>query len=73
MRRPLKRIIFTPLLCGLMSVSFAQSYPVKPIRLIVGFSAGGSADTSARMFAKRMGELMKTTFVVENRGGAGGS
>ena len=56
-----------------MSVSFAQSYPVKPIRLIVGFSAGGSADTSARMFAKRMGELMKTTFVVENRGGAGGS
>ena len=69
----MKRAIFTTLLCTLALASFAQSYPAKPIRLVVGFSAGGSADISARLFAKRMGELMKTTIVIENRGGAGGS
>ncbi len=51
----------------------AQNYPVKPIRLLVGFSAGGSADGSARSIATRMGEALGTSIVIENRGGAGGS
>ena len=51
----------------------AQNYPVKPIRLLVGFSAGGSADGSARSIATRMSEALGTTIVIENRGGAGGS
>jgi tripartite-type tricarboxylate transporter receptor subunit TctC len=51
----------------------AQNYPVKPIRLLVGFSAGGSADGSARSIATRMSEALGGTFVIENRGGAGGS
>jgi len=46
---------------------------VKPIRLLVGFSAGGSADGSARSIATRMSEALGATFVIENRGGAGGS
>ena len=50
-----------------------QNYPVKPIRLLVGFTAGGSADGSARSIATRMGEALGTTMVIENRGGAGGS
>ncbi len=48
-------------------------YPRKPIRLIVGFPPGGNADASSRLIAARMGEALGTTFVIENRGGAGGS
>ncbi len=51
----------------------AQTYPNKPIRLLVGFTAGGAADTSARALSRKMGEAMRTTFVVENRSGAGGN
>ena len=50
-----------------------QPYPRKPIRLIVGFPPGGNADASSRLIAARMGEALGTTFVIENRGGAGGS
>ena len=53
--------------------AYAQKYPTKPIRLVVGFSAGGSADASARALATRMGQALGTTVVVENRGGAGGA
>ncbi len=51
----------------------AQDYPTKPVRLVTGFAAGGSADASARGASTKMGELLKNSFVVENRGGAGGS
>jgi len=51
----------------------AADYPEKPIRLIVGFSAGGSADIGARTVAKKLGETLGTTMVIDNRGGAGGS
>ncbi len=51
----------------------AAAYPEKPVRLLVGFSAGGSADLSARTVAKKLGEALGTTIVIENRGGAGGS
>ena len=54
--------------CGLA----ADNYPAKPIRLLVGFVAGGSADGSARVVAARMGQILGTNFVVENRGGAAG-
>ena len=55
------------------AASAPQSYPTRPIRLLVGFSAGGSADASARVVAMRMGHALGTTMVIENRGGAGGS
>ena len=51
----------------------AAVYPEKPVRLLVGFSAGGSADLTARTVAKKLGEALGTTIVIENRGGAGGS
>ncbi len=51
----------------------AQAWPAKPIRVIVPFAAGGAADSSARVILPRLGELLGTSFVVENRTGASGS
>jgi tripartite-type tricarboxylate transporter receptor subunit TctC len=53
--------------------AWSQSWPAKPIRMVVGFSAGSSPDTIARIFAMQLGEALGQTIVVENRGGAGGS
>src|SRR5438270_8426819 len=51
----------------------AQDYPAKPVRLIVTFTPGGGADTTARIFAERLSDLWKQQVFVENRPGAGGS
>ncbi|MCX7152673.1 MAG: tripartite tricarboxylate transporter substrate binding protein [Proteobacteria bacterium] len=50
----------------------AQAWPVKPVRLIVPFAPGGSADTLGRLVAQKLSENFRQNFVVENRGGAGG-
>jgi tripartite-type tricarboxylate transporter receptor subunit TctC len=50
----------------------ASDYPNKPIRIIVGFSPGGSADLTARAVGQKLGELFGQTVVVENRAGASG-
>jgi tripartite-type tricarboxylate transporter receptor subunit TctC len=51
----------------------AQSYPVKPVRVFIGFSAGSEIDTIGRLVAQKMGEGLGQPFVVENRTGAGGT
>ncbi|MEI7568531.1 MAG: tripartite tricarboxylate transporter substrate binding protein [Alcaligenaceae bacterium] len=51
----------------------ADEYPNRPVRLIVGFSAGGNADTPTRIVANKLGELWGSSIVVENRPGAGGN
>jgi len=50
----------------------ASTYPEKPVRVIVPFVPGGNADSSARLFAEAYSKHLGQTFVVENKGGAGG-
>jgi tripartite-type tricarboxylate transporter receptor subunit TctC len=49
----------------------AQSYPTRPVRLIVGFPAGGSTDLVARIVGARLAERLGQSFVIENKPGAG--
>jgi tripartite-type tricarboxylate transporter receptor subunit TctC len=58
--------------CLLAFTARAADYPDRPIRMIVPFAAGGTANVIAQPLAKKMGELLGTTVIVMNRGGAGG-
>jgi tripartite-type tricarboxylate transporter receptor subunit TctC len=51
----------------------AQTYPVRPIRMVVGFAPGGPADVMARLIGQRMYALLGQPIVVESRAGAGGT
>jgi len=50
-----------------------QKYPTRPVRIVVGFSAGSATDITARMLAPRLGEKWGQPVVIENRPGAGGT
>jgi tripartite-type tricarboxylate transporter receptor subunit TctC len=50
-----------------------QNYPAKPIRLVVGYTTGGPTDTTARMVAQKLSELVGQPVIVENRAGASGT
>lgn len=61
---------------GLLAASaltvFAQnSYPSKPVRIVVGFSAGGTTDVVARIMAKELTQALGQSFIIENRPGGG--
>jgi len=51
----------------------SQNYPVKPIRIVVGYPPGGSGDFTTRLIADELGKELGTTIIVENKPGAGGS
>jgi tripartite-type tricarboxylate transporter receptor subunit TctC len=58
---------------GLSGTAAGQAYPVKPVRLVSGFPAGGANDYHARVLGQKMTESFGQTVIVENRGGAGGT
>lgn len=53
--------------------AYAQTFPNKPIALILGFAPGGPSDVMARIFARRMEQELKQPVIIENKPGAGGS
>ena len=57
---------------GALAADAAGSYPSRPVRFIVPFVPGGPSDTIARLLAQRMTESWNQTFVIDNRGSAGG-
>jgi tripartite-type tricarboxylate transporter receptor subunit TctC len=61
------------LLLGLSHTLAAQSYPVRPIRLIVPYPPGGNVDITARIISPTLGELLGQSIIVDNRAGAGGN
>jgi tripartite-type tricarboxylate transporter receptor subunit TctC len=62
----------TWLLSGVVA-SFGQSYPSRPVRVVVGFPAGGPTDAIARIVAQKLSDNLGQQFYVENVGGAGGN
>lgn len=65
-------VALSTIAAGIPSASHAQTFPSKPIRIIVAFPAGGGTDIVARMIAPKLGEALGTQVVIDNRAGAQG-
>ena len=65
-----KRLAYLCILSSFALTVSAQTYPTKPVKLMVGAGAGGGTDIIARMLAEKMTDALKGTFIVENKPGA---
>jgi tripartite-type tricarboxylate transporter receptor subunit TctC len=69
----MKKIVLATIAAGLAATATAQTYPTKPVRLMVPFPPGGSTDIVARIVAQKLSSQLGQGVVIENRGGAGGT
>ena len=67
-----RHILSSFLLCLLSGMAFAQTYPTRPVKIIVPFAAGGGPDVETRRMAPKIAEALGGSVVVENRVGAAG-
>lgn len=67
------RWLALPVALGIALAAHAQSYPARPVRIIVPFSPGGATDVVTRIVSLRLTEVWGKTIVVDNRAGAGGN
>jgi tripartite-type tricarboxylate transporter receptor subunit TctC len=66
----LLRFVSAAVLLLISAAICAQTYPTRPVRILVGSTAGGGTDIIARLIAEKLGDAFKQTFIVENRPGA---
>ena len=72
-RLPILSILFLALASGHVGAQSASNYPSKPIKIVVGFSPGGSADAVGRSLAEALSTRLGQPVIVENRAGANGN
>ena len=70
---PCAHALIMPCLALVAFEAFAQSFPAKPVRVLVGFPAGGSIDIVTRILAQALTDSTGQNFIVDNRAGAGGN
>ena len=61
------------ILASAANTAWAQSWPSRPLRLVIPFAAGGGADIAGRVIGQELGEALKQSVIIENRTGAGGT
>ncbi len=73
MRRLISLALDVAMVLSAPAAQAQTAWPTKPIRMLVGFAAGGSTDVTARIIAQALSERLGQPVIIENRAGAGGN